>query len=343
MSSQVNPEPGLREDLTVRAVTMDDLEEVVDLLNAYWEPLLGMRKITVDDARSQLTMPGFDMAASTRVVEAADRKLVGCITVSDLGSPPVHPSVLGCVHPAFERQGIGTFLLTWAEQRARQAIDRVPDGARVAMHLQTSVAHEPTKRLFERLGMKAIRYAWFMAIELEETPPEPIWPENIVVRTYQDHSDLRAIYRAVDDAFRDQWGYVQRPEDEGIARFRHRIETDKDFDPSLWFLAMDGSEIAAAALCDPRTGEDAEMGWVNILGVRRPWRRKGLALALLHHLFGEFSRRGKARVGLGVDAESLTGATRLYEKAGMQVVRQLVTYEKELRPGKELGTQSVEG
>ncbi len=342
MPAQLNPGPALNKDLTVRAAQMDDLQEVVDLLNAYWEPLLGMRKVTEDQIRSQVTMPGFDMEASTRIVESPEGQPVGCITVWDLSSPPVHPSVLGCVHPAFERQGIGTFLLTWAEQRARQAIDRVPDGARVAMQLQTSVTHEPTKRLFERLGMAAIRYAWFMVTDLDETPPEPIWPENIVVRTYQDHSDLRAIYRAVDDAFRDQWGYVQRPEDEGIARFRHRIETDKDFDPSLWFLAMDGGEIAAVALCDPKTGDDSEMGWVNILGVRRPWRRKGLALALLHHSFGEFSRRGKARVGLGVDAESLTGATRLYKKAGMQVVRQLVTYEKELRPGKELGTQSVE-
>jgi hypothetical protein len=48
-------------------------------------------------------------------------------------------------------------------------------------------------------------------------------------------------------------------------------------------------------------------------------------------------------VGLGVDADSLTGATRLYEKAGMHVVRELATYEKELRAGEELARQSVEG
>ena len=96
------------------------------------------------------------------------------------------------------------------------------------------------------------------------------------------------------------------------------------------------------SLCHPKVVEDPDMGWVDVLGVRRPWRRRGLALALLHHTFGEFYQRGKRKVGLGVDAQSLTGATRLYEKAGMHVQRQYATYEKELRPGEELSTQSVE-
>jgi ribosomal protein S18 acetylase RimI-like enzyme len=69
---------------------------------------------------------------------------------------------------------------------------------------------------------------------------------------------------------------------------------------------------------------------VNVLGVRRPWRRRGLALALLLHSFHELEARGMDRVALGVDAESLTGAVRLYEKAGMRVVRQSDTWEKPL-------------
>ncbi len=79
-------------------------------------------------------------------------------------------------------------------------------------------------------------------------------------------------------------------------------------------------------------------GW----GGRRPWRRQGLALALLYHTFHEFRRRGKKRVGLGADAGSLTGATQLYEKAGMRAVQQMAPYEKELRPGREVGRESLE-
>jgi ribosomal protein S18 acetylase RimI-like enzyme len=105
---------------------------------------------------------------------------------------------------------------------------------------------------------------------------------------------------------------------------------------------MDGNEIAAVCLCRPTSHDDPDMAWVNTLGVRRPWRRQGLALALLHDTFGHFYRDGQKRVGLGVDASSLTGATRLYEKAGMHVSRQYDTYEKELRSGRDLSTQSVE-
>jgi mycothiol synthase len=340
--SKVNAQPTLREDFASRAITMDELEEIIDLFNAYWEPLLGISKFTIDDIRSYMTMPGFDIETSTRVVLSPGGQIVGCIAVIDLGIPPVHPVVSGCVHPDFEGQGIGTFLVQWAEERARQAIARVPDGIRVAMQLNTSSAHEPTKRLFEKQGLNVVRYSWLMVTDLDETPPEPKWPDGIVLRTYQDHPDLEAVCRAVDEAFQDHWGYVRSPIEEMTKQWQHRIENDTEFDPSLWFLAMNGDEITAMALCDPRVGDDPEMGLVDALGVRRPWRRKGLGLALLHHAFGEFHRRGQKRVSLGVDADSLTGATRLYEKAGMRVIQQLARYEKELRPGKELSTQAVE-
>jgi GNAT superfamily N-acetyltransferase len=333
----------LKEGFVDRAATMDDLEALVDLLNDYWEPLLGMRKLSLEEAHGAVTRPGFDLESSVRVLVSPAGELAGCIMVVDVASPPVHPDVLGCVRTGLEGQGLGTFLVEWAEERARQAIARVPEGVRVAMHLTTAVGHEPTKWLFERLGLAAVRYMLFMVADLDEAPPEPRWPTGITLRTFREESDLRAVYRAMHESFQDSWGFVARDEEEGLERWQHRIESDQEFDATLWFLAMDGDEIAGAAMCDPRTGDDREMGFVSTLGVRRPWRRRGLALALLHHVFGEFRRRGHERVGLGVDADSLTGATRLYEKAGMRAVRRLVMYEKELRPGQELGTQAVEG
>jgi GNAT superfamily N-acetyltransferase len=327
---------------TFRAATIADLEEITRLFNDYWEPRLGVRKFTLDEVRTYMTTPDFDLETSMHVVLAPQGHIVGCVTVRDLASPPVHPSVLGCVHADFERQGIGTYLLQWAIERARQAIARVPDGVRVSAHFTACSTHEPTRRLFEKLGLKTIRHSWLMVIDLDKAPPEPEWPDGLVIRTYQERPDLRAVYRAIDESFRDAWGYVQRDEEEGLARWQYRLENDPDFDPSLWYLALDGDEIAAVALCSPKVGDDKDMGFVDVLGVRRPWRRKGLALGLLHHVFGEFRRRGRKRAGLGVDTESLTGATRLYEKAGMHVTRQLDAYELELRPGKELSTQSVE-
>ena len=92
----------------------------------------------------------------------------------------------------------------------------------------------------------------------------------------------------------------------------HRVQAP-DFDPTLWFIVRDGDEIAAALRGEPDRGG---AGWVGAIGVRKPWRKRGLGLALLLHAFGEFYRRGQPRIGLGVDAQNPTGATRLYERAG---------------------------
>jgi ribosomal protein S18 acetylase RimI-like enzyme len=105
-----------------------------------------------------------------------------------------------------------------------------------------------------------------------------------------------------------------------------------DFDPSLWIIAWDGNQIAGYSLCRFRMG----IGWVGSLGVRRPWRKHGLGMALLLQSFHEFHQRGMNTIGLGVDASNPTGATRLYQKAGMNITAEYVIYEKEYRPGREV-------
>jgi GNAT superfamily N-acetyltransferase len=151
------------------------------------------------------------------------------------------------------------------------------------------------------------------------------------------------VIRVKRETFSDHWGHIDRPFDEEMARWSHWMEeSGSEYDPSLWFLALDGDEIAGVSLNWPRAPGGQEIGWVQVLGVRRPWRKRGLGLALLLHTFGEYYRRGQRRIGLGVDAESLTGATRLYEKAGMTVARTDNAYEKELRPGEDLGVRKLE-
>jgi GNAT superfamily N-acetyltransferase len=159
---------------------------------------------------------------------------------------------------------------------------------------------------------------------------------GIAVRTHATGADDRAVYEAVQESFADHWGHTREP----YERWRkHTVERREWFNPALWFLATSGDEIAGVALCS----DYAEMGqgWVNTVGVRRPWRRTGVALALLHHAFAEFRARGRTSAALGVDAQSLTGATRVYEKAGMHVKHRFALFEKELRPGIDLGTQEL--
>lgn len=97
--------------------------------------------------------------------------------------------------------------------------------------------------------------------------------------------------------------------------------------PDLWFLAEDGDELAGIALCDPHPTA-AGVGHVGVLGVRAPWRGRGLGLALLEHAFAAFAARGFRAVILGAEADSPTGANRVYERAGMRTTHRRARYQK---------------
>ena len=174
-----------------------------------------------------------------------------------------------------------------------------------------------------RLGYAPIRHSYRMRIDFLEPPLEPEWPEGISVRPATE-TDIRTAYDVYSETFADTWEFGNDPFDE----WSHWM-LEEGLDLSLWFVAEADGEAAGIALNKPSDGEEG-LGWVRVLGVRRPWRRKGLGRALLLHVFGEFHRRGFHGVGLGVDAESLTGAHRLYESAGMRVYRRSVVFEKVL-------------
>lgn len=333
------------QDFILRPAKPDDLDDIVVMCNAAAKELIGADdKIKADDMQREWGLPGFSLQTDTRVVVAPDGNLVGYYEVWDINKPNVNVHCWGRVHPDYTGMGIGSALLAWAESRARQVVPEAPAGARVAMMFAALSKDDRAQELFENNGFKLIRHSLRMVIELDGPPHEPVWPEGIAVRMLRVGEEERAVLKAVRESFRDHWGYVERPFEDEYEQWMRLYIDSPDFEPSLWFLAMDGEEIAGVSLCRPKSREDEAMGWVGTLGVRRPWRRRGIALALLQHSFGEFFRRGKRKVGLGVDAQSLTGATRLYEKAGMRSdpERQSSIYEKELRPGRDITTQTLE-
>jgi mycothiol synthase len=155
-------------------------------------------------------------------------------------------------------------------------------------------------------------------------------------------TEAGALVHTIRDAFKDHWGYVETPFEEDYEKWLHWMDDDPSFDESLWFAAVAGEEIVGCSICYDVTGEGPNVGTVETLGVRRGWRRRGIASALLQHSFGELYRRGKTKVTLGVDTQSLTGALRLYEKAGMQVAHRYDRHEKELRAGRDVSTRALE-
>jgi mycothiol synthase len=326
----------------IRSPEFSDLERCVDLFNRYSQHYLGINEASVEDISVEWTSPGFNPADDIRLVISADGRLVGYIEVWTNRDPPVHPWIWLTIDPGYEGLGIGKALLEWAELRSKDAMDRVPGGLRVAIQCGTVSSIEPARERFERAGFSLLRHNFRMQIEFDQEPPAPRWPDGIKLRSYNPDQDLVQVYKAVNDAFRDHFGYVQQPFESGLERFSHFMTSGDAYDPALWFLAATGDQIVGTCLCSRRVYDDPECGYINILGVSRPWRKKGLALALLHHAFNTFFSRGTRRVGLGVDADNLTGALQLYRKAGMQVLRQFDQYEKEIRPGKEISVQSLE-
>jgi len=245
------------------------------------------------------------------------------------------------VDPAVEGEGILRWLISWGEERAREALPRVPEDVRVS--LRVNVFHQQTevRKLLISSGMKRIRQTLLMRINLARDLPRPRWPEGIRVRGFHPEEDLKAVFRLDDQVFRDHFGYVEDSSPERFARFKHQMTTGEAYDPGLWFLAEAGKELVGLCLGKKWGYSSPDVGHISLLGVRRPWRRKGIGLALLQHAFHAFQQRGYQQVGLGVDGENLTGAVRLYLKAGMFVHRRYDKYEKELRSGQEVSVTAL--
>lgn len=331
----------LPKGFTARGARLDDVEAAVKLFNTWSQSAIQQNEFSeVSPLRNEWVSPGFNPATDICLVFSPEGLLVGYIETWTTSKPPVHPWLWGRVHPEFGGLGIGTWLLQWAEARACKVLDTLPADLRFAPRTGIYRSVEDSKKLFEDRGFGRIRSSYEMRINLEKAPPAPLWADGITLKTANPDKDTRAIYQADRDSFRDHFGYIEEPFEEGFVRFKHFMFGEGS-DPSLWFLAMDGDEIAGISLCRPQSYDDPELGWVNILGVRRPWRKRGIGLALLQHSFGEFYRRGKRKVGLGVDAENLTGALKLYENAGMHVHQAFDLFEKTIRSGREISVESL--
>ena len=265
-----------------------------------------------------------DPATNAYVLSEPAGSLVASGTVFAEGKARVNLDVY--IHPEHRERGLGTWLTHALETRAHELLDDgAPPDARLTLHTGINSPNTRAAELLRHEGYTPVRHFWQMRIEMEAPPSAPVWPEGVAVRACVRGQDERVIFDTLEEAFKDHWGHTARDYDTWAAI---NVESES-YDPSLWFLAMAGDEPAGVI----RGRMRGEEGWINTLGVRRLWRRAGLGMALLLQAFGAFYARGVRIVALGVDAQNPTGATRLYERAGMRVARQYTVYEKELRSG----------
>ncbi len=216
---------------------------------------------------------------------------------------------IGVVHPRAKGTGLGSELVDRSE-----AALRTREVARI--HQFTIGGDSAAVALLTARGYRDVRHFYEMAVQLDGAPDVPDVPIESL-----GEGDARAFHAALDESFQDHWEH----HGQSFEEWWKRHNANPNLDLSLWFLIRDGDEIAAVARNEANRNGG---GYVGALGVRRPWRGKGFAKALLLHTFREFYGRGMPRVTLGVDAESPTGATHLYERVGMHVEAENVVFEK---------------
>lgn len=314
-------------DLNLRSAQWADVKPVaqliLDVCTADGDPTVA---VAPKELEREWKAPGFNLEKNAWVVEIGDGHIVG---FQEFNNRHAHASLMGdgYVHPAYHGRGIGTAILRALEARAREEMQLAEPDLRIFIRNGMPIGDTSARELHENEGYRPIRFSWHMEIGLNQAPRIPAWPEGIELRPFVLEQHNRAVFETHEEAFSDHWGHTPGT----FERWQHHMTSREDFDPSLWFIAWDGDQIAGYSLCRYRMG----IGWVGTLGVRRAWRKRGLGEALLLHSFGEFYRRGTRTISLGVDAENPTGATCLYKKAGMHVAAEYVIYEKELRPGRE--------
>jgi len=299
--------------VTLRPPTLDDLPALAEFFDVLEQA--GGRGESERDIRDLLTNPTFDVEHDFRIA-LEDERIVGWCAVWDQNK--AHERLFLDVRAHLEAPDIAHALFDWGIARA----NALAGGAAVCRAWGDS-GDETFAGEMERRGFHLIRHFFRMEVDLTETPEQPVWPDGISVRTFRPGEE-RAVYDAMNDAFADHWDFVPTAFEEWEQFLVH----SSTFDPTLWFIADDQGEMSGASLC--RSERRPGVGHVGILGVRPPWRKRGLGLALLLHSFHELRARGRSKVDLGVDAESTTGAVRLYERAGMRVARRNDSYEKAL-------------
>ena len=225
------------------------------------------------------------------------------------------------VHHDAWATGVADALLAEAERWAGEHAE----GGDLLRYFGVAEQDTEASEALRRAAYRPVRASWEMRIDLAEEPPEaPVWPDGVSVRPASSPEDDETVYETDMEAFADGWDFSRT---EYSAWRRWTVESPR-FDPSLWFIAEEGDEVAGICLCSPHRSGDPVWGWVDTLGVRKPWRGRGLGTALLRHAFRQLHARGMRRVDLDVDTENSTGAVRLYERAGMRAERRTETWEK---------------
>ncbi len=331
-------------EFETRPLALDDVQIYVDTQNAISASIGVKERIEPDIVRLEWQEPGFDLRNSSIAYIDAEGQLAAYATFSATAEKPVRPGVNWGVHPAYLERKLEQTLLAWADARASEVILRCPPEARISLQTGARQGYAFAEGALQAAGYCVRRSFYDMEIKLTARPLPPPYPNGIVTRPYRHEIDLPVLVDVVRDAFSDHFGFIEESFERDLEVFRHWLDNDPFFDPELVIFPVDSAtgEVVGCLLGLTQDFRDPEAGYVDTVGVRRAYRRRGLASAMLQHSFAAFWDRGKRLVHLDVDGQSLTNAVALYERVGMHIYQRFNVYEKVLRQGIELAKVAVD-
>ena len=244
--------------------------------------------------------------------------------------PRIYGSV-GFLAPAWRRKGIGTSMLHWIENRMRVVAESHAAMQTGLFEGFVNDGNLSLAALLEKNNYKPIRYMVEMVRPDLENISDFSMPEGLEVRSVLPEH-YQAIWDADKEAFRDHWGYAEPTEEDYQAWFSNKTI----FQPQLWQIAWDinTNEIAGQVRTFINEAENEKFnrkrGYTEFISVRRPWRKRGLARALIVSSLRLQKEQGMTESALGADSENISGATRVYEDCGFQVTKRSTIYRKPL-------------
>ncbi len=311
-------------DPHIRHATVGDLPEVVDLLNACDVDEHGREDTTADDIRNEWELDGFALSRDAWVAEGP----AGLVGYAAAGDEKRTGEIEGdlFVHPGSWDDGasLGDRLAGLVERRA-VVVGTERGYQDIRLELFCPAVNRRKRELLERHGYAVRRRVFRMEADLSGDVPVVAPPEGIRIATFRAGVEDEVMRATMTEAFEDHF----RQSSESLESWRQRLLGHADFDESLWFIAWAGDEAVGAAI----SYDHGDLGWVKGLGVRRPWRRRGIGAALLSRTFVALKARGQLQVGLGVDAEAEHDPLGLYERGGMRATQTHLLYEKALARG----------
>lgn len=214
------------------------------------------------------------------------------------------------------------------ERRLRAIASEHPPGEKVLQDDANESAAERVQLLRER-GYAPVRYGYSMVRPTLDDLEDAAMPDGLEIRDVSP-DQMRAIWEAANEAFRDHWGTGIPTEED----YRQFLADPVQGDASLWRIAWDGDQVAGQVRSFISDEENARYGrargYVENISVRRPWRRRGLARALIGASLPLLRARGMTEAALGVDADNPNGALRLYESCGFVRVSSTAVFRKPL-------------